>query len=35
MGTRQCDIGQRVRTMPSQAHHLLLVYEAGSCGSWL
>ena len=35
LGTRQCDIDQRVRTMPSKATHLLFVYEAGPCGSWL
>jgi transposase len=35
MGTRQCDIDQRIRKMPSKAQHLLFVYEAGPCGSWL
>ena len=35
MGTRQCDIDQLVRKMPSQATHLSVVYEAGPCGSWL
>ena len=35
MGTRQCDIDQRVRKMPSKAQHLIFVYEAGPCGSWL
>ena len=34
MGTRQCAIDQRIRTMPSKAPHLLFVYEAGPCGSW-
>src|SRR5712691_6252589 len=35
IGTRQCDIDQRIRQMPSKAQHLLFVYEAGPCGSWL
>ena len=35
MGTRQCDIDQLVRTMQSKATHLIFVYEAGPCGSWL
>ena len=35
MGTRQCDLDQLVRKMPSQATHLVFVYEAGPCGSWL
>lgn len=35
MGTRQCDIDQLVRKMPSKASPLLFVYEAGPCGSWL
>ena|SRR5215813_822008 len=35
IGTRQCDIEQLVRKMPSKATHLLFVYEAGPCGSWL
>ena len=35
LGTRQCDSDQRVRKMPSQAPHLIFVYEAGPCGSWL
>src|SRR6266571_1379689 len=35
MGTRQCDIDQLVRKMPSKAKHLVFVYEAGPCGSWL
>ena len=34
IGTRQCDIDQRIRKMPSKAQHLLFVYEAGPCGSW-
>jgi transposase len=35
IGTRQCDIDQLVRQMPSKAKQLLFVYEAGPCGSWL
>jgi transposase len=35
IGTRQCDIDQLIRTMPSKAKHLLFVYEAGPCGDWL
>ena len=35
IGTRQCDIDQRIRTMPSKGKHLVLVYEAGPCGYWL
>ena len=35
MGTRQCDLDQLVRQMPSKASHLSFVYEAGPCGYWL
>jgi transposase len=35
MGTRPCDIDPLVRKMPSKATHLVCVYEAGPCGSWL
>jgi len=35
IGTRQCDIDQLVRKMQSKATHLIFVYEAGPCGSWL
>ena len=35
IGTRQCDIDQLVRKMPSKAPHLIFVYEAGPCGYWL
>jgi transposase len=35
IGTRPCDIDHLIRKMPSKATHLLLVYEAGPCGSWL
>jgi len=35
IGTRQCDIDQLVRKMPSKATHLIFVYEAGPCGYWL
>jgi transposase len=34
IGTRQGDIDQLIRKMPSTATHLLFVYEAGPCGSW-
>ena len=35
IGTRQCDIDTRIRTMQSKAKHLVFVYEAGPCGSRL
>jgi transposase len=35
IGTRQGDMDQLIRRMPSKAKHLLCVYEAGPCGSWL
>jgi transposase len=35
IGTRQCDIDQLIRKMQSKATHLIFVYEAGPCGSWL
>ena len=35
IGTRQCDIDHLIRTMQSKAKHLIFVYEAGPCGSWL
>ena len=35
IGTRQCDIDQLTRKMQSKANHLIFVYEAGPCGSWL
>jgi len=35
IGTRQCDIDQRIRKMQSKAQHLIFIYEAGPCGSWL
>jgi transposase len=35
IGTRQCDIDQLTRKMPSKAKHLIFVYEAGPCGYWL
>ena len=35
IGTRQCDIDQRIRKMHSKAQHLIFVYEAGPCGYWL
>jgi len=35
IGTRQSDLDALIRTMPSKAPHLLFIYEAGPCGSWL
>ena len=35
IGTRQCDLDQLLRKMPSKAKHLVFVYEAGPCGYWL
>jgi transposase len=35
LGTRQGDLEQLIRTMQSQAKHLIFVYEAGPCGYWL
>lgn len=35
IGTRQADIDQLVRKLPSKAKHLVVVYEAGPCGYWL
>src|SRR5215211_9471324 len=35
VGTRHCDLDQLIRKMPSKAKHLVFVYEAGPCGSWL
>ena len=35
IGTRQADLDQLVRKLPSKANHLVLVSEAGPCGSWL
>ncbi len=35
IGTRQCDIAQLIRKMQSKAQHLIFIYEAGPCGSWL
>jgi transposase len=35
IGTRPCDIDQRIRQLPSKSQHLVFVYEAGPCGSWL
>src|SRR6266511_945543 len=32
IGTRQGDIDQLIRKMPSKAKHLIFVYEAGPCG---
>jgi transposase len=35
IGTRHVDLDSLVRTRPSKAKHLVFVYEAGPCGSWL
>ena len=35
IGTRQCDIDTLIRKRQSKATHLVFVYEAGPCGSWL
>ena len=35
IGTRQGDIEQMLRTMPSKARPLIFIYEAGPCGYWL
>jgi len=35
IGTRQCDIDTLIRTRQSKAQHLIFLYEAGPCGSWL
>ena len=35
IGTRQCAIDTLLRTMPSTAPHLMVIDEAGPCGSWL
>jgi transposase len=32
IGTRQVDIDQLIRKMPSKANHMVFVYEAGPCG---
>ena len=35
IGTRQGDIDQLIRNMPSKSQHLVFVYAAGPCGYWL
>jgi transposase len=35
IGPRQGDLDQLIRKMPAKAQHLIFVYEAGPCGSWL
>jgi len=35
IGTRQGDLDHLIRKRPSKATYLVLVYEAGPCGSWL
>jgi hypothetical protein len=34
IGTRPCDMAQRLRQMPSQATHLICVANAGPWGYW-
>lgn len=34
-GTRQCDSDPLLRKLQAKAKHLVLVYAAGPCGSWL
>jgi transposase len=34
IGTRQCDLDQLLRKMPSKAKPLLFAYDAGPCGDW-
>jgi len=35
IGTRQCATDPLIRKRPSKAPHLIFLYEAGPCGSWL
>jgi transposase len=35
VGTRPCDIAKLIRQLQSKSRQLVLVYEAGPCGSWL
>jgi transposase len=35
IGTRQCDLDGLIRKLHSKSKHLVFVYEAGPCGSWL
>ena len=35
VGTRQCDIDQRIRPLQAKSQPLVFVYEAGPCGYWL
>ncbi len=35
VGTRHGDVDQLIRNLQSKATHLVFVYEAGPCGSWL
>jgi transposase len=35
IGTRHCDLDKLIRNMQSKAKHLVFVYEARPCGSWL
>jgi transposase len=35
VGTRQCDLDKLIRQLRSKSNHLVFVYEAGPCSSWL
>ena len=35
IGTRQCELDQLIRNMPSKATHVIVIYAAGPCGDWL
>src|SRR5919109_2672385 len=35
IGTRQYDLEQLIRRLQAKSSHLVFVYEAGPCGSWL
>jgi transposase len=35
IGTRHVDLDQLIRKFQSRAKHLIVVDEAGPCGSWL
>jgi transposase len=35
IGTRQCDLDTLIRKLQAKSKHLVFVYAAGPCGSWL
>jgi transposase len=35
IGTRPCDLDQRIRQLPAKCQPLVCIYEASPCGSWL